>query len=101
MARDLNALKAHLNITGTLDAVDAVVLPALLSAADSKVTADLGNCWGTSSDVDLAGLMLAAHWYENREATISGTIIATLPLGVEAIIDNYRNYTFGLVDDGE
>lgn len=30
--------------------------------------------------------LLAAHWYENREATIAGTIIAPLPFAVEALL---------------
>jgi len=31
---------------------------------------------------------LVSHWYENREATISGTIIAPLPFGLTMLIRN-------------
>lgn len=34
--------------------------------------------------------LLAAHLYENREATISGTIIAELPLGAKHLLWPYR-----------
>jgi len=40
---------------------------------------------------DLIGaiLLLAGHWYENREASVIGTITANLPLSVEAILGKY------------
>lgn len=31
--------------------------------------------------------LLVSQWYENREATISGTIIAEVPFGVQRLID--------------
>lgn len=31
-------------------------------------------------------LLLVGHWYENREATISGTIVKEIPLGVQSLI---------------
>jgi len=34
--------------------------------------------------------LLAAHWYENREAVTAGGEMADLPLGVRAIIAPYR-----------
>jgi uncharacterized phiE125 gp8 family phage protein len=37
-----------------------------------------------------AALLLLGHWYENREATISGTIISDVPLGVDALIAPFR-----------
>lgn len=39
--------------------------------------------------------MLCAHWYENREAVITGTITAVMPLGVESILQPYilRHYS--------
>ncbi len=35
-------------------------------------------------------LQLVAHWHENREATISGPTIATVPLSVTEMLDSYR-----------
>jgi uncharacterized phiE125 gp8 family phage protein len=34
--------------------------------------------------------LLIGNWYENREATITGTINQALELGVSAILDRYR-----------
>jgi len=41
-----------------------------------------------------AMLLLIGHWYENREATISGTIIADVPMGVQALLGPYRVIEF-------
>jgi hypothetical protein len=100
MALTADDLKAHLN---GVDEGDEPMLPRLLAAAISHVEAQLGFKLddddefpdGTPADLDQAVLMLAAHWYENREGTITGTIIAEVPMGVAEIIANRRGYTFG------
>ena len=33
--------------------------------------------------------LLAAHWYENREAVITGTTAALVPLAVERLVDSF------------
>lgn len=33
--------------------------------------------------------LLAAHWYENREAVITGTTVAETPFAVKAILDQF------------
>lgn len=38
-------------------------------------------------NIQTAIKMLAAHWYQHREPTISGTIIAQVPLAVEALLN--------------
>lgn len=38
----------------------------------------------------LAMMQLLAHWYEIREATISGTIIADVPMAVQMLMDQIR-----------
>lgn len=37
-------------------------------------------------DVEQAALMLVAHWYENREAVVTGTIATPIPIGVERLL---------------
>lgn len=37
-----------------------------------------------------AVLLMLAHLYENREATITGATVAQLPLGVESLVSLYR-----------
>ena len=39
-----------------------------------------------------AVLMLLGHFYENREASISGTIIGDVPLGVETIMRSMKRF---------
>jgi hypothetical protein len=100
IALDLATLKTHCNVT---IAVDDALLSRLLDAAKAKVEGDLGYALadttqlptGAPSDLEQAVLMTAAHWYENREATLVGVIAQTLPHGAEAIIANHRKYTFG------
>jgi uncharacterized phiE125 gp8 family phage protein len=36
--------------------------------------------------------LLAAGWYRNRESIITGTIVAEMPLGVQALLQPYRVY---------
>lgn len=43
--------------------------------------------------------LLAAHWYENREASIVGVSAQTMPLGVPEIVAEYRDYSWGEADD--
>lgn len=94
----LAQLKAQVNQTGT---DDDTLLTRLLTAAVAHTSNQIGsaNPLLTTPEVEQAVLMLAAHWYENRETTIVGTIIAPVPMGYDAIIDNCRDYTFGLSDE--
>lgn len=41
-----------------------------------------------------AVLQTAAHWYENREATLVGVSGQELPFGVWSIVNEYREYSF-------
>uniref|UniRef100_UPI003BACB1BD head-tail connector protein n=1 Tax=Stappia sp. TaxID=1870903 RepID=UPI003BACB1BD len=106
MPLTVDDLKAHMNITGS---GDDGVLTRFLAASQKHVERRLGFALddatefpdGTPVDLDVAVLQLAADWYENREASITGTIISAIPFGVREIVDEYRRYTFGAVDDGE
>jgi len=42
--------------------------------------------------VSVAMLLLIAHWYENREAVVVGTITATLPLAVQSLLQPHKIY---------
>lgn len=41
-------------------------------------------------DVTVAMLLLISHWYENREAVTTGTIVTQTPLAVEAVLWSHR-----------
>ena len=47
------------------------------------------------STVRHALFMLVAHYYENRENELIGTMSKTLPFGFEALIDSERNTWYG------
>ncbi len=99
MAVDLDAAKQHLNIT--FDSDDAVI-QRFLDAAKSFLSAQIGyNTINLSTDpqVDQATLMLTAHYYANREATLVGVSAAVVPFGVQEIIDNNRNWSWGEPDE--
>ncbi|MCO6390555.1 phage gp6-like head-tail connector protein [Aliihoeflea aestuarii] len=96
----LDDLKAQCNVTD--DADDAVIARCLL-ADHMHIEAMLGRHLhdedefpgGLPADVEQAILMVGAHFYENREATLVGVTALPLPMGVEQIIANHRSYTFG------
>lgn len=46
------------------------------------------------TSIKQAMLLACGNWYENREATISGTIIAEVPLAAEALLTQYRILEF-------
>lgn len=100
MALTIEALKDQLNIDGD---EDNAILTRILSAATKHVERLLGYALtdtdklphGAPDDLEHAVLMIAAHWYENREETITGTIIASIPFGAAQIIGEHREYSFG------
>ncbi len=101
MALTIDDLKAHCNITGVND--DGV-LARFLAAAISHVQRLIGFALddatifpdGAPADLELAVLQLAADWYENREASLVGVSAQAIPFGVWVIVQEYRNYTFGV-----
>lgn len=104
MALSINDLKAQLNITG---ATDDAILARLLSVATKRIERHLGfeltNTEklpsGAPADLEHAVYLTAAHFYENREATLVGVSAEILPFGVIEILADYRDYTFGLADE--
>lgn len=120
MALAVSDLKVQLNMTAdaVLDGIDTVKLPRLLAAATAHVERLLGFKLEAKfppttddppkstvpADLELAILLLAADWYENTEASLVGVGVTTIPFGVQEIVNEYRNYTFGLsceADDAE
>jgi hypothetical protein len=100
MALTVDVLKAHLNITGN---DDNAVLTRLLAAATKHVERILGYALndeeklpgGAPADLEQAVLMVAGHWYENREAVLVGVAAQEIPFGAAQIIGEYREYSFG------
>ncbi len=92
----LDALKAHLRITGTDD--DAL-LTQKLGAASAAVTNDIGADAPVSfdtaaADLQEAILLRAAHMFENAEPVLVGISAEVLPLGYADLIAPYRKWVF-------
>ena len=98
--------------TGEAVAVDAELYEADLISDPARVLRRAGAVWpnaaNSASAVKIryiagyatvpaplrqAALLLVGHWYTNREAVVTGTITAEIPLGVEHLIHNYRSWT--------
>ncbi|MCA0257136.1 MAG: head-tail connector protein [Proteobacteria bacterium] len=94
----LEDMKAHLNI---IDAIDDALIVKKIDAAEAHLCRVLGFSMeaeypeGVPEDLKEAVRQLAAHWYENREATSAGVSISTVPLSVEEIVRERRVYVFG------
>lgn len=97
-------LKAQLNVTL---ADDDMLIAALIAAAEAHIERLLGFTFAATyggtgqpalppSDIKHAVLMLGAHWYDNREASLVGVSAQTIPFGVAEIIAEYRNFTYGV-----
>ncbi|MBZ9985674.1 head-tail connector protein [Mesorhizobium sp. BH1-1-5] len=55
-----------------------------------EFTAGFGAVDAVPSAIKVAIMMLAAHWYANREAVAIGDSAAPLPMAVDALIAPYR-----------
>lgn len=69
----------------TLDKVNAVSV---------EFTAGFVTASVVDENIQIALLLLIGHWFENREAVITGTIAVSAPLGVEDLLAPYRVMRF-------
>jgi len=91
------ALRLQLSLND--DEADDDFLTGRIAAAEAYTTAMIGAetpvAYGDApADLQLAILMLAAHWYENREATLVGISADELPFGYEALVASHRKWVF-------
>lgn len=90
----LDEMKAHVNVT---QATDDLLLQHQIDAAQDHIEGTLGYSIADKYDpappaLKQAVLMLAAHWYANREATLVGIVGQTVPFGVRDITDRFRHW---------
>lgn len=77
-------------------AIERAALTAWPTTADrpDAVRVEITCGYGAGGDVPpairQAILLMAGHWYEHREAVITGTIATELPLAVRALLDPLR-----------
>ncbi len=59
-----------------------------------KITASVGNenTGKIAAEIKLAMLLMIGHWYENRENTITGTVINEIPLGARDLLASCRDH---------
>lgn len=60
---------------------EEAVTVVMVAGYDSTIVPD---------DIRAALLLMVGHLYENREATIPGVSITTLPMGYHALLDHYK-----------
>jgi uncharacterized phage protein (predicted DNA packaging) len=88
-------MKAHLNITFTTD--DGLIM-GKIAAAEDWISKYVGAPWPPTAPVPGALLeaimQLAAHLYENREATLVGVTSQDLPFGLLDLLTPYRAWAF-------
>lgn len=98
----MDQLKDQLAFTGDEGELDDALLARLIPAAQGHVERLLGfkievQFGGAEQEpvpepLVHAVLMLAAHWYEVREASHTG--LREVPFGVTEIVTEYRGFTF-------
>ncbi|WDR05624.1 head-tail connector protein [Devosia rhodophyticola] len=91
-------LKNQLSMTAD-DDVDDDFIAAKIAAAETYTTAMIGAETPVaydeaSADLRQAILMLAAHWFENREASTIGTSAAIVPMGYADLVATHRKWVF-------
>lgn len=101
----LAQIKEQLNLTDDIGTADDALLNRKIAAAQGHIERLLGfkieeRYGGAEQDGIPDALVeavsqLAAHWYENREATLVGVSAQELPFGVWPIINEFREYSFG------
>lgn len=93
MTITLDDLKSQLNIDGT---DDDVLLQGKLDTATAFIETFTGAPMGLTPPAPLleAVRQLAAHLYENREATLIGITVRELPFGLFDLLTPYRAWSF-------
>jgi|SRR5665213_780000 len=88
-------LKAHLRVT--FDTDDGLIT-GKIAAAESWIGTFTGAAWPPADPVpdalQEAIRQLAAHLYENREATLVGVTSQDLPFGLLDLLTPYRAWSF-------
>lgn len=83
---DVDKLKLYARVDH--DAEDAL-LEGILTAAETAVQEMTGKIRPTAGDdaYDICVLQLAAHWYQSRTPTESGTIVQDVPYTLQLLLN--------------
>jgi uncharacterized phage protein (predicted DNA packaging) len=96
-------LKEHLSFTDDIGSADDALLARLIDGAQNHIERLLGfkiedTFGGEDQDPIPPALVeavaqLAAHWYDQREAS-SDLALREVPFGLREIVTEYREFTF-------
>jgi uncharacterized phiE125 gp8 family phage protein len=85
----------HMDTEQGLITLNASVMTDIYTQSNAiKITAVTGqaNIGNIKGDIKLAMLLLIGHWHENREDSIAGTMISSIPMGVKSLLAPYQAY---------
>lgn len=85
----------HLNSDqGLITLNDSVMTDIIEQSNAVKITAVAGqsNVGKIKANIRLAMLLMISHWNENRENTVTGTIIAEIPMGAKDLLAFERKH---------
>lgn len=90
-------LKSQLSLSE--DEAEDDFLSAKIAAAEAFTTAAIGaeellTYADAAPDVQQAILMLAAHWFENREASLAEGNLSEVPIGYRELVSSHRQWVF-------
>jgi uncharacterized phiE125 gp8 family phage protein len=79
---------------GLITLNDSTMTDIITQSNAIKITAVVGesNIGDIRGDIKLAMLLLIGHWDRNREDSIVGTIVASIPKGVDALLAPHMVY---------
>jgi len=84
---DIASTPARITVAPDADWPDT---QAVTGAVEIDYQAGYGNADAVPLPIKQAILLLLGHWYENREAVITGPITSELPLAVDSLLAPYR-----------
>lgn len=90
-------IKLHCRVEPTMTDDDPLLLDLEMAAhlhVENLIRRTIDAAVG--ENIKLAMLLLIAHWYRNRESIITGTLVATMPHAVEALLAAERDYPLGV-----
>lgn len=98
----LEEMREYLAFTDDLGTADDDMIGRIVDAAEAHIDRLLGFKMGATyggegqpalpADLKQGVMMLAAHWYDNRDGTADAR--AQMPFGVASIVNEYREFTF-------
>lgn len=105
MIVNVEQMKQQLNLSGIPGTDDDALIERKIKAAQGHIERLLGfkieETYGGTDQGEIppalveAVSQLAAHFYENREASLIGVNAQELPFGIWPIINEYREFSFG------